>query len=78
MYNSFDYNSDVGYSDNGKECKTSCKMNHGSDTRWYSWCRTGLYSTEWCTPNSGKLFTEFLLRKKLLLLANEEFILISN
>ena len=44
-------NLDVGWSDNGKECKTSCSHTHGNVTEYYYWCWTLNSKKEKCTPN---------------------------
>ena len=41
---------DVGWSDNGKECKTSCLNKHGNVTEDYYWCWTLNSKKEKCTP----------------------------
>ena len=49
--------SDVGYTDNGEECRTSCSKTHDDITETYNWCWTKAAWTndssawDYCTPD---------------------------
>ena len=46
--------SDVGYTDDGEECSTSCGLEHGGLSKLHNWCWTvnATLESDWCTPTS--------------------------
>ena len=44
--------SDVGYTDDGEECSTSCGLEHGGLSKLHNWCWTVNTTLKWdyCTP----------------------------